>query len=314
MNNELILLLSDFLGKPKQIYNNQTQVKFDCPICSAEKNMPEGDGKGNLEVNVEIHRYNCWACSPEENNHGTIRKLIKNFGLKKHTIRYNLFFPEDEIKEKKIVEKQYVQVLPKEYEPLYGANKRILIIKQAYEYLYSRNINDEMIKKFNIGFARSGEYNGRIIIPSYDKNNKVNYFVSRSFVKSFVKYKNPKANKEIIFNEHLLNWDEPIYIVEGPFDHICTPNSFCLLGKSFNEFHLKTIYENAKSDIIIALDPDAHENALNIFNTLNVGLLKDRVYILELEEYDLAELFEKEPEMFFEKIKNYKKPKEIKIW
>ena len=43
---------------------------------------------------------------------------------------------------------------------------------------------------------------------------------------------NPEAQKEIIiFNEHLIDWNEPIYIVEGAFDSIFIPNSIPMLGK-----------------------------------------------------------------------------------
>jgi hypothetical protein len=69
----------------------------------------------------------------------------------------------------------------------------------------------------------------RIIIPSYDLNGDLNYFIARWYPKEYnkLKYINPKAEKqEIIFNIGKLNLDATIYLVEGVTDHIVTPNSY----------------------------------------------------------------------------------------
>ena len=39
-----------------------------------------------------------------------------------------------------------------------------------------------MISKYSIGYTTEGPYRGRIIVPSFDKNEEINYFVSRSYV------------------------------------------------------------------------------------------------------------------------------------
>jgi DNA primase len=76
----------------------------------------------------------------------------------------------------------------------------------------------------------------RIIIPSYDLNGDLNYFIARWYPKEYnkLKYINPKAEKqEIIFNIGKLNLDATIYLVEGVTDHIVTPNSIPLLRYRF---------------------------------------------------------------------------------
>ena len=45
--DNVVELISEFLGDPKKIYENRSQVSWDCPICDDDKN------KGTLEVNVE---------------------------------------------------------------------------------------------------------------------------------------------------------------------------------------------------------------------------------------------------------------------
>ena len=41
-------------------------------------------------------------------------------------------------------------------------------------------------------------YDNRIIIPSYDSDGKLNYFVGRDIDNSKLKYKNPPVSKDVI--------------------------------------------------------------------------------------------------------------------
>jgi DNA primase len=149
-----------------------------------------------------------------------------------------------------------------------------------------------MLNKYNIGFCYQGPYENRIIIPSYDENQELNYFIARSYLtRTKMKYKNPEAQKEtIIFNEHLINWSQPIYIVEGAFDSIFIPNAIPMLGKFMSDFLFKKLYENAKK-IIIVLDPDAWTDAEKIYHKINCGKLMGKVWIVKLEgNKDIADL------------------------
>jgi hypothetical protein len=63
-----------------------------------------------------------------------------------------------------------------------------------------------MIEKYQIGFCDKGDHAGRIVIPSYNSNGELNYYIARSWnPMSRAKYKNPEAEKDkIIFWENLL--------------------------------------------------------------------------------------------------------------
>lgn len=290
----IIDILIQFLGDYKSHNEIKGQISFDCPVCSYDiKGLSDGDGKGNLEINYKYNVYKCWSCSETHDTHGSIYKLIKNYGNNKLLKRYQLLRPEnDNIANTK----NLIQVkLPKEFisfKNVTSGIKLLPIYKQAYGYLKKRNISDDVIDKFNIGFCRSGIYENRIIIPSYDTNNIINYFVARSFLSNpKLKYLNPTAQKElIIFNEKFINWQEPIYLVEGAFDSIFLPNSIPMLGKVLSEHLHKKLYENAKH-ITIVLDPDAKENAEKLYHKLNCGKLMNRVSIIYLEgDKDIAEL------------------------
>jgi DNA primase len=289
----IIEILEEILGEPHMHNDYKCQISFDCPVCSYDlKGLDEGDGKGNLEVNYRFGVYKCWACGETNNTHGNIYKLIKKYGTQRHLKKYELLRP-DEIEEFRKVTK--VARLPKEFISLTNVSAGLKLThyyRQAMNYLKTRNVTDEMILRYNIGFAYDGLYANRIIIPSYDSEMKLNYFIARSYLtKTKLKYKNPDVRKEIIiFNEHLLNWDETIYIVEGAFDSIFVPNSIPLLGKVMSDYVFSKVYENAKK-VVVLLDGDAWNDAQRIYDKLNGGNLFGKVWIVRLpDDSDIADL------------------------
>ena len=291
---DVIDILEEILGECGNHNEFSGQMTFNCPVCSYEiKGLDDGDGKFNLEVNYKEEVFKCWVCCDTHETHGSIRKLIKTFGNKKQLRKYEILRPDEAGERQK---KTYKKVkLPKEYisfaEASFGL-KMTPQYKQAYNYIKRRNITEEQIIKYKIGFCYQGEYENRIIIPSYDIDGNLNYFVARSYL-SYTKnkYKNPEAEKDIIiFNESLIDWNKPIYIVEGPFDSIFLPNSIPMLGKHMSDYLFNYLYDNAK-EIIIILDPDAWDNAVELFHKLNCGKLYNKVWIVKLDEdKDIADL------------------------
>jgi DNA primase len=290
----VVEILEDILGEYKNHSDYKGQISFDCPICSYDiKGLDHGDGKGNLEVNYKYNVFKCWVCAESNETHGSIYKLIKKFGNPKQLKKYILLKPEDD---EDITKRVYKPVkLPKEFIPFKNASLGLKMTpqyKQAFNYLKKRNVTDLMLQMYNIGFCYNGEYENRIIIPSYDTNHNINYFIARSYLnKPRMKYKNPEAQKEIlIFNEYLINWDEPIYLVEGAFDSIFIPNAIPMLGKFMSEHLFSVLYEKAKK-IVIVLDPDAWTDAERLYHKLNCGKLMGKVWIVKLEgEKDIADL------------------------
>ena len=287
-------ILEDIFGDYKNHNDYRCQVSFDCPVCSYDiKNLERGDGKGNLEVNYRYGVYKCWVCAETHETHGSIFKLIKKYGTPKQLKKYELLRPDDTEDSTKRVYKQVR--LPKEFIPFKDASMGLKLTpqyKQALAYIKKRNITDLMLQIYNIGFCYNGLYENRIIIPSYDEEKRLNYFVARSYLsKTKLKYKNPEAQKEIIiFNENLINWDETIYIVEGAFDSIFIPNAIPMLGKFMSEYLFKKLYENAKK-IVIVLDPDAWDDAERLYHRVNCGKLMGKVWIVKLEgDKDIADL------------------------
>jgi len=287
----IVETITEFLGESKKIYKNHQQVSWNCPECDEDRN------KGNLEVSIEKHIYHCWSC----NISGPLGKLFDKYGNAKQKKTYKIFRPEEV---KPIVEKKNKIKLPESFTLFKNSSPVYPIRKQAYNYLKSRGVTDELIEKFEIGFCDNGNFNGRVVIPSYNKNGELNYFIARSWnPRSKNKYMNPKVEKDkIIFNENRIDWEKEITLVEGVFDSIFVPNSIPLLGKHISELLLKTIYNKAKSNVIICLDSDAWDKSLELFNELNGGDLWGRVKVIKLPDgKDIADLRGKiEKEYFYE--------------
>ncbi len=292
MSELVVDILEGILGKPKNHHKEKSQMSFDCPVCSYEiKGLSKGDGKGNLEINYEHNVYKCWACSETHNTHGTLYKLIKDYGNKNDLKQYKLINPEPK-NEREVKEKKVINGLPKEFIPL-SLEDDSEDYKIAIEYLSKRNIGYDIIKKYNIGFCKKGEYSNRIIFPSYDIHGDINYFLGRSYEKfTKLKYKNPDIPKsEIIFNEGKVNWDSNIYIVEGVFDHIVVPNSIPMLGKVISDDLFTKLTKKAECKVIILLDSDAYNDAVNLYKKLNSTKLHNRVLIIKLPDgYDISDI------------------------
>ena len=162
--------------------------------------------------------------------------------------------------------------------------------KHALKFLTKRNVTKDDILKYNIGFCKEGSYGGRIIIPSYDANGILNYFVARAYKESDRKYKNPPvASKEVIGLELYINWDAPIILCEGMFDAITIKrNVIPLLGKVLHNKLMEKLVKSSVDRIYIALDNDAKKDALKHAEKL-MSYGKE-VYMVELEGKDANEI------------------------
>jgi len=283
-NEALVELLEEILGDHGLHYDNRGQISFNCPVCD------EGRNKHNLEINYISNVYKCWSCGDIENTHGSLGKLFDKFGNKKQKKLYYILKPETvPVKEKKYKKLK----LPESFTLFKDSHKIYPVRRQAYNYLQSRGITDDIIEKYGIGFCDKGSHVGRIVVPSYDKKGELNYYVARSWdPHTKFKYKNPEAEKDkIIFNEKLIDWNKDIYLVEGVFDGFFLENSIPMLGKHMSEMLFDKVYNNAKGNVIIALDGDAWNNAIKLYHELNGGELYEKIKIVKLpNDQDVCDL------------------------
>jgi DNA primase len=283
-NEALVELLEEVLGDHGLHYPNRGQISFNCPVCDDDRN------KHNLEVNYIDNVFKCWSCGDSEGTHGPLGKLFDKYGNKKHKKLYNVLKPETVVKRerpKKTLKLPDSFTLFKDSSPVYPVRR------QAMNYLKSRGITDEMIERYGIGFCDKGDHSGRIVVPSYNKNGELNYYIARSWnPMSRAKYKNPEAEKDkIIFWENLIDWNKDIFLVEGAFDGLFLENSIPMLGKHMSELLFETLYMKAKGNITICLDADAIKNAIKLYHELNGGDLWGRIKLIKLpDDKDIADL------------------------
>ena len=199
-------------------------------------------------------------------------------------------------------EESKVVQLPSEYIPLWKASTSI-VRKHALSYLDRRGVSTAEILKYQIGYCEEGIYKHKIIVPSYNENGMLNYFVGRSFYDSTFKHKNPDVSKDVVGFEMFVNWDLPIVICEGVFDAMAVRmNSIPLFGKSPQSELQKKIINKGVKNVYLALDSDAFKNAIRFAETLmNNGV---NVHIVELNESDPSD-------MGFNKINNKIKNTEL---
>jgi hypothetical protein len=269
-------LLVGTFGKTKNDKNND-QIQVNCPHCAKLYNNYEPDNKYNLEINLQKRVYKCWKCEIS----GPVVKLLKYYSTKDV---YNIYLENfDEIDFKFQVDESedeiYKQViLPKEFIPISEIDKDLPSHLEAYNYLkYTRKISDKIISDLNIGFCDEGYYKNRIIIPSYDKFGKLNYFIARSYVNDKIPYIKPKISQDIIFNENRLDWNSTVYVVEGAFDYISIPiNTLCLLGKTFIPYVFEKVIKY-KPPMVFILDPDAIKQTIkyiSLFKNMSINEIK----------------------------------------
>ena len=229
--------------------------------------------------------WQCWVCGTKGR---TIRSLLKHLNLTRaeaeNVLQYVQRGEEQEETAKKIVR------LPEEFEPLELASHSSVYANRVRKYLYARGLTDIDFVRYGIGYCMKGKYADRVIIPSYDENNALNYFVARSLNSgTYLKYVNPDIDKSncIIF-ENLINWDEPIILCEGVFDAMAIRrNAVPLLGQNISPALMKKIITSLCPDIYVTLDRDAVKRALKHCETfLSTG---KRVFFIEPSEKDPSE-------------------------
>jgi transcription elongation factor Elf1 len=286
---KLIQLCESLLGTGKK--QSKGEYLFHCPACNHYKKK--------LIVKLDnsyksFGSWHCWVCQDYDSTKGkNLWSLFKKFKATQLQLdelseilgerRYTL---KQEEEQKKFLS------LPKDYISIwsYPGKPEDLEFRRAAVYLKKRGISWGDIIKYQIGFCKEGAFKNRIIVPSFDENNKLNFFSARSYYEdSYLKYKNPEASKDIIGFENMINWNMPIILVEGVFDAIAIRrNVIPLFGKTIMENLYNKIVTCRPPKIYISLDQDAKKNiAVIVENLLKEGI---EIYIVELGAKDPADL------------------------
>ena len=291
-------MLESVLGQSK---SSGKEYTFSCPYCNHHKKK--------LVINVVTEKWHCWVCGVKGIGVSRIFKQLKAYdklpalkALSKIKIKDNT---------KEVVE--HVS-LPSEFLPMVNGNMNSPEFRNAAKYLKSRGLNKVDVLRHNIGYCESGPYSGMIIIPSYNDDGILNYFVGRSYYDTTFKHKNPKVSKDIIGFELLINWNEDVNICEGVFDAITIgDNTIPIFGKFLPKKLRLKLKEKSVGRVNIVLDNDATKEAIKLSeNLISEGIDVRMVDIPadtdpnELGREKINELIEKTKTLDFRKIMEMK--------
>lgn len=255
--SEKIKFIEDVFG-PGRLARNCKNLDIRCPICA-----PSDHSKRKLSVFVEDDRCHCWTCGFKSRN---LVPLIRKYFRSKLAEYCDRFVPKALFDQQKITDEnkdEQIISLPNDFTLLGTGTHSNPDAKQILRYLLSRGITERDIWYYKFGFSNEMRWSRRAIMPSFDENGTLNYFVSRAIdARTKPKYDNPDLNslnkRQIIFNEINVNWSKQLVLCEGPFDLVkCGDNAVPLLGSTLSEESLlfTKILENS-TPVALALDAD----------------------------------------------------------
>ena len=255
-------IISDILG----YYSRRGEEHlYHCPFCDHHKKK--------LSVNFQKGYFKCWVCDTRGKN---LYRIVRKFGTYEQRQKWleldgRLDLSEFDKMFAALNEEEQEQVidLPDEFISL--CNKHLpRSSKVAFDYLQSRGVTKKDILRWKGGYCDKGRYSGRIVIPSFNNNGFVNYYIARSYVGHRKRYLNPPCGRDIVFNELYMDWDEPVTLVEGVFDAIVAgDNSIPLLGSTLRE-DSKLFQAIVLNDVpvYLGLDPDADKKTRHMIKSM----------------------------------------------
>jgi len=279
---KLVSLLSRVLNQNVKL-RNYVQAMVHCPFCFEQKKVPK------LEIcldGVDFGSYHCWICHARGT---TLKSLFFKLHAPKQYIEELFSIIGNVYREKKEFQPEEIHVLPKEFKSMICKSDSFLY-GNAWYYLNERGVTKNDVIRYNIGYCEWGEYAKRIIIPSYDKDGNLNFFSARDFSgESPFKYMLSPWTKDIVGFEVFINWNEPVTIVESPFNAITIRNnSIPLFGKTISDSLLERLIQTNVS-VNVCLDKDAERDSIRICEEfLKLGL--NNIKFVKLTKKDPNEI------------------------
>lgn len=253
------------LGSP--IFTDGDEVRFNCwrRDCGSSGTL---DSKYHLYVNPTSGKYFCQRCQ----RGGTLEYLAKALGVEapgKSLLQWdrviNAFLYGEDNAEAKL---DTSLAWPDEYVAIFPGT-------QAYNYLHSRGITDEMIQFYQIGFG-TGFLKNRVIFPDVDKDDKLVYWVARDYAEDRprAKYRNADAPREKqVFNLGRIERSkcrDRLVITEGPISAIIAGyDAVSTYGKYVTGEQIDKIAKFEASEYVIAGDGDALYDAISLATRLH---------------------------------------------
>jgi len=277
--SQIVSLLNRVVGNRGRQLKKANEYMYWSPFTSHHK--------PKLQINTQTQKWHCWVSN--QGGH-KLYQLFKKLKASKEQFDEltDLVGGFQSLSSNREKVKENIVRLPKEFKPLLS-NGNSIIAKHSRVYLNNRNVSNGDILRYGIGYCEEGMYSNRVIVPSYNSDGELNYFVGRDIYEGGFKYKNPPVSKDVIGFYLFINWNEPIILCEGVFDAIAIKrNAIPLFGKTIPKSLKKKIYEKKVKEIYILLDKDAISDAIKITDDLMKNGIN--VYFVSLSEEDPSDM------------------------
>lgn len=173
MSDSKISFIQDIFGST-HLHKNTKELGIFCPFCF-HKNK-------KLFINLKNDYWHCFVC---EKAGKSLFSLLKKTNATANQIDdYSKYYRAKNVLSQTTFDKTFKPTLPKEYRPL-ATTKRTITTNRFFEYLERRNISQETILLYKLGFCQSGDFQDRIILPSFDRSGNLNFFTARDITRTF---------------------------------------------------------------------------------------------------------------------------------
>lgn len=236
---------------------NSKNIEVRCPVCS-----PLDRSKKKLAIRVDDDRNHCWVCGWHA---ASLAPLIKKYSSQEKFNEYRQKFMPDWQKKRFSTTEEKVDkkaILPSDF-CLLTTSRVDRDVGDMLKYLKERNVSKNDLWRYRLGISDDRKLKRRIIVPSFDSNGELNYYVARAIdPNNKPKYVNPEIDRlTIIFNEIDIDWTKRVILCEGTFDMFkCGDNTIPILGSELNE---RSILMNMillnNTSVTLALDGDVWE-------------------------------------------------------
>ena len=256
---EKIRLIEACFGEARLTNDNKNAVVF-CPGCKTK-----GKDKRKLAIEIKNGVYHCWVCELKGKNIG--RLALKYSIQKKSATDLYTYYKKDKDDDRHVQDEQrQIVILPRDFRLI--SKNRCIAARHGRAYLENRGFKENDIWRYRVGVSDNYFFKNRVIFPSFDSEQKLNFFTARTFDKKIKKryYNCAGKRKDIIFNEIDLNFNKELILVEGVFDMLNSPeNTTCILGSWIDKTY--KIFQKVvkhKTPVVLCFDEDAKKKTHKI--------------------------------------------------
>lgn len=238
-------------------------MKCKCPYCGKE---------GKFGINISRNHCNCFRCGEHP---GVVQLIMYLENLDTYQEVYKVInsgnysgYDFREEKEEEIKDYNPKFTLPEGFRLLLFGNSAIS--KSARNYVKNRKLDYLELSAMGWGYCTKGSHKGYIIIPFYE-NHKLVYYHARLFIGNGPKYNNPViqdtgvGKSQVIYNIDALYTYNMVYICEGVINAITMgERGIASGGKHISRYQINQIIKSPVKRVIILLDEDAREQAIDL--------------------------------------------------